>query len=907
MSSRVITGTPGLLMLLLGLAGAIFPGCENTGPEANTTQAQPQEESKASPQSRTRSPEPSAQAKADPAQQEPVQFPEVEYGPNNVARIVRWGQLYKLMGMTPQWAAQAPEGDDGWETPGLLDTFLQGPMADVEEVVFAIRRAGGDWHWYANFGYAANDPRYFLHGEGAQLVKMNLRTRETTVLLDDPQGDIRDPFVDYDGKTILLSYRPGGTNYFHLYTISAEGENLTQLTDGPYDDIEPIYMPNGDIAFCSSRCRRWVPCWKSQVAITYRCKPDGSNIHPISVNVETENTPWMLPDGRVLYTRWEYVDRDQNLSYHHLWTFNPDGTGVMTYFGNLFSGLLLIDAKPVPGTDKVVCTAAPGHGRNEHAGAVTLVSPDKGPDELSSCRIVSRPEPDLEPYGWHKDEHRWRDPWAFSEDCFLAARMRDLCVMDGQGRYETIYSLSEDWPRTGNKRVFMVHEPRPLIRRERELSIPDRTDSAQGEGTFVLADANMGRNMEGVEPGLVKKLLVLEVLPKPINYFGGADQNAAWPTYFLYRVLGTVPVEEDGSAHFNVPAKRPVFFVSLDENDLSVKRMQSFTSVMPGETISCVGCHENRTQSPSNPRQMQLMALDRSPSALRPVPDTPEIFDYPRDIQPILDRHCIECHNFEKFSGRVALTGDRGLGYSISYDMLHKTGQVVVRSPVGNYPPRGLGSGASPLPAKLKPSHHNVKTSREERRKVRTWIDAGAAYSGTYASLGRGMVYYKNPPIDLLQNRCGDCHAGKPGRRDKHGLKNFLRTGHYVNLTRPEKSLMLLAPLSKEAGGLGLCRETKAGKSFDQDNPLTRAEVFASKDDPDYQKLLGSIQNVSKWMINDVTSFEFDTFMPSPGYFRELKRYGILEESFDPQTDPFDPYQLDEQYWQLFWHRPGQK
>jgi hypothetical protein len=237
--------------------------------------------------------------------------------------------------------------------------------------------------------------------------------------------------------------------------------------------------------------------------------------------------------------------------------------------------------------------------------------------------------------------------------------------------------------------------------------------------------------------------------------------------------------------------------------------------------------------------------------------------------------------------------------------MLHASGQVVVRSPVGNYPPRGLGSGASPLMDKFKPSHHDVQADTRERRIIRTWIDAGAPYSGTYASLGRGMVFFKDPPVEMLKDRCGKCHARTPGRRDKHGLKSFLRKGHYFNLTSPEKSLALLAPLAKEAGGLGLCRRAKAYKSFDRENPPPPAEVFASKDDPDYQQLLADLRRVGQWMIHDVTSFEFDTFMPSEGYFREMKRYGVLEESFDPQTDPFDPYQIDEEYWRLFWHEPG--
>ena len=189
---------------------------------------------------------------------------------------------------------------------------------------------------------------------------------------------MRDPQVHYDGQKILFSYRKGGTEHYHLYEINADGTGLRQLTDGPYDDIEPTYLPDGDIVFVSTRCKRWVNCWLTQVAVLYRCDADGRNIRPISSNNEHDNTPWPLPDGRILYTRWEYVDRSQ-VHYHHLWAANPDGTGQMICYGNLHPGIVMIDAKPIPGTDKVVAIFSPGHGQREHAGEVTIVDPKRRP------------------------------------------------------------------------------------------------------------------------------------------------------------------------------------------------------------------------------------------------------------------------------------------------------------------------------------------------------------------------------------------------------------------------------------------------------------------------------------------------------------------------------------------------
>ncbi|MHC4681073.1 MAG: TolB family protein [Planctomycetota bacterium] len=200
----------------------------------------------------------------------------------------------------------------------------------VEEIVFACRQPGAGGHWYENFGYYSQNEDQKLYRAKGRLCRLslgpltpNVTTGELAVLLEDDEGSIRDPQVHYDGQKILISYRPGGTHYFHLYELNIDGGGLRQLTSGPYDDIEPTYLPNGQIMFCSSRADRWVPCWYTQVAILYLCEADGTNIRPVSANIEHDNTPWPLPDGRVIYERWEYVDRSR-VAFHHLWTANPE-------------------------------------------------------------------------------------------------------------------------------------------------------------------------------------------------------------------------------------------------------------------------------------------------------------------------------------------------------------------------------------------------------------------------------------------------------------------------------------------------------------------------------------------------------------------------------------------------------
>jgi len=802
-------------------------------------------------------------------------------------------------------------GAEGAKSPGtpprLLKESFTGPMTGVDEIIFACRQLNYDPHWYANFGYYAENADRKAYRARGRLCKLNLRTAQVAVLLDDPEGTVRDPQVHYDGSKILFSYRKAGSENFHLYEINADGSGLRQLTDGPYDDIEPTYLPDGAIVFCSTRCKRWVGCWLTHVAILYRCDADGDNIRPISSNNEHENTPWPLPDGRVLYQRWEYVDRSQ-VHYHHLWTTNPDGTGQMVYYGNLHPGTVMIDAKPIGNTEKVVAVFSPGHGQREHNGEITIVTPKAGPDTKASARRVSRGA-------------NYRDPYPFSEDCFLVAQGPRLLVMNGRGETKEIYHLPPELVQAG----VQCHEPRPLRPRPRERVIPTRVSLTETTGRLLLTDVYNGRQMEGVKRGEIKKLLVLETLPAPIHYSGGMEPISYGGTFIIERILGTVPIEPDGSAFMEVPAMRSLFFVALDENNNSVKRMQSFLMVSPGETTGCVGCHEQRTRTPVNRGRNTLQAARRPPSKITPISGIPEVFDFPRDIQPILNKHCVGCHGYEATpavllreneaagggprAGGVILIGDRGPIYSHSYYNLTVQRQFADgrNLPKSNLPPRSIGTSVSPLMKKLDGSHYSVKAMPHEQDMVRYWIEAGAPYPGTYAALGSGMIggYGENKQdisdrqwpssiaaAEVVQRRCAHCH------NKSLSLPRALSDGHLrhlvYNLTHPEKSLILLAPLSSEAGGYGLCRHR--GK------PDESVTVFADTNDPDYQKIL-ALCSAGKKHLEHIKRFDMPDFRPLPSYVREMKRYGILPKDLAADAN-IDVYVTDRAYWQSLWYKP---
>jgi len=616
-------------------------------------------------------------------------------------------------------------------------------------------------------------------------------------------------------------------------------------------------------------------------------------MRPLSCNIEQDNTPWVLPDGRIIYQRWEYIDRSR-VRFHHLWTMNPDGSNQMVYFGNMHPGTVMIDAKPIPGTRKTVAVFCPGHGRKEHEGVITIVDPSNGPDDKSMARPVGKKQ--------------FRDPFPFSEKLFLVAQTHEMGLLTGDGQYTTLWKMPDAFKREG----LWLHEPRPVCGREKESVVPSRIDLSQKKGTVTLENVYIGRNMKGVEKGDIKNLLILEALPKPVNFSGTMEPTSMGGTFTLSRVLGTVPVEPDGSAHFEIPAMRSIFFVALDKNDLSVKRMQSFTCVQPGERLSCIGCHENRTSTA--PVGSMTLAMKRPASKIAPIPaELPDVYDFPRDIQPILDKYCVKCHDVEQhgtyvegadpekkpcgpLSGGISLAGDRGPIFSHSYANLTMLAQFTDgRDGNGNKPPRTIGTGASPLMDKISSGrHHGVKVTPREHDMVRLWIESSAVYAGTYAALGTGMVNRK-PEVPA---NCKECHKSKELHRTYPGLggggKPYgdpmtvkFNQQTLQNLSRPEYSRMLLAPLSKKAGGYGIC-ETKSGKP-----------VLTSRDAPEYKALLAGITK-NKNDLDRIKRFDMPDFVPNEHYVREMKRFGMLAPDHD-KSAPVDCYELDRKYWKSHW------
>jgi len=789
------------------------------------------------------------------------------------------------------------------------------------EIVFATRSMSMPEHWYANIGWRAqvktgdadrdrNFGQRVNSTDSGRLVKYNPKTKETIILLEDIDGAVRDPFVSYDAKKILFSYRPAGSKFYNLYEINADGSDMKKLPiGGDWDDIEPCYLPNGDIVFISSRCNRMVPCWASDVAILHRYFIDEKVVRPISSNVDQDNTPWVMPDGKLMYMKWDYVQRSQ-MVFHHLWKKAPDGSNDAAYFGNEIPGHVFLEPKPIPGTSSILFNLNEGHGAPEHAGNVARLNEPKNPSDLSALEFISG---DM-PTGFFA-------PFPIDDKYILVSVGRQIILMDREGHMFTdVFDTPKEfwYDKKGTVYGTRMMEPRLLRPTKLPAQIADAADWDEKDATVVLMDASIGRKMAGVKQGEVKKLMIVEILPASVHMTGGMDPFTLTGTFSIEQVLGTVNVEEDGSAHFKVPARRALSFVSLDENNRAIKRMQSFMDFSPGTTTSCIGCHEQRDMAPPK-TQTILAALKRPAEEIKPLDGIDFVIDYPTHIQPIWDKYCISCHNPDKLAADLDLSGDFGPMYILSYFHLRTHGAIIDGgNAFGNMDPRTFGTGGSPLVDKISGEHNNVKLTDEEKRLVYAWLDMGALHASTYAAAQTGQFgpqifnYIIAPDekweeredyMKVLESSCYECH--KPDDRKmflptiisgekepkesppwvwvhthrKGDLRNKL--SHFVvfNLTRPEKSTILTTPLAKEAGGKA---ESGAHKV-----------IFKDKNDPRYLTILAYLQRAKDHLYNDNPHYSMPNYKHSYAYTYYLKKYGIIKD----ENDPRHPFILDRLYW----------
>lgn len=466
------------------------------------------------------------------------------------------------------------------------------------------------------------------------------------------------PDVSWDAKKVLFCFQPHNEKSFHLYEINVDGSGLRQLTDGPYDDLDPIYMPDGEhLMFSTTRGHTYVRCMPPTNAfVLARCDSDGSNVFLVSYNNEPDYLPSVLDDGRVIYTRWEYTDKPLWRA-QKLWTVNPDGTQVNTLWGNQSVWPdLMKDARQIPGTRRIMFTGSAHH--NWFSGSVGIIDPTRGfnfPDGITKVTAdVAWPEcgngpvDPIESSGYHASGNygAYYSPYPLSAHDFLVSANRNgkfvLYCMDIDGNRELIYEGTHNVLHAIPVRPRAV--PSVLVDRVRWPTVQDRMSPKPG----VIFSSNVYEGAPDVLRGKARYLRVLNIEPKTYTYWHKRPALSTGPVVSLVqsegvkRILGTVPIEADGSIAFEAPPSTALHFQLLDENFRALQTMRSFAGVMPGEQRGCMGCHESHSRAPQY--QGDVLALASQPRKITPPPWGNESVSYPRFVRPVLDQYCSKCH-----------------------------------------------------------------------------------------------------------------------------------------------------------------------------------------------------------------------------------------------------------------------
>ncbi len=659
---------------------------------------------------------------------------------------------------------------------------------------------------------------------GSALKTINLATGEVRTLLESPQGIIRDPDVHFDGNRILFSMRKNAADGYHLYEINADGSGLRQLTRAEgITDIDPLYLPDGGILFSSTREPKYCMCNRHIMANLFRMDGDGANIRQIGKSTLFEGHASLLPDGRILYDRWEYVDRNFG-DAQGLWTVYPDGSGHAVYWGNnTNSPGAVLEGRAIPGTEELLCTFSSCHDRPW--GAIAIIDRRLGLDGRAPVvRTWPRSAIDLVGQGdfdtYKQVEPKFEDPYPLNERYFLCSRGTGrgeemaICLLDRAGDAAVLHEESPG-----------CFEPMPLAPHPRPPVLPSRRNFEDAEGVFYVADVYAGTHMEGVERGAVRSLRVIESPEKRYwtqTSWNGQGQEAPamnWHDFSNKRILGTVPVEEDGSAYFRVPAEKFVYFQLLDENGMMIQSMRSGTLVQPGERQGCTGCHENRRTAPPAASRVPL-ALRRAPSALEGWHGPARAFNYRTEVQPVFDTHCVQCHDYDQPAGeKLNLCGDRTMTFNVSYAALWRGGwlQAIGAGPAETQPAYGWGSNASSFVAVIKNGHKDVQLDPESFDRIITWIDINAPYYPEYASAFPNNLSGRCPLTPEQVQRLGKI-TDIPLNELADWAKN---TGAQVNFDRPE-----LSPCMKKL------RE-RSSKHYDEALEIIRAGRAVLEQHPD--------------------------------------------------------------------------
>jgi len=650
----------------------------------------------------------------------------------------------------PALLAKAQRGDAAAikEANRLLalqrEILLRNPALDFEKILLIKRHSKKDGLPVNFHGIS-----YINKGPGGidnEIAVMDLRNGDLSTLYR-PDRDVYVGEVDlhFDAKRLMFSQVDEG-NTWQVYEINIDGTGLRQITEsGPeLSDIgsyDSMYLPDGRIIYCSTSGFAGVPCHdgRGDVANLHIMNADGSGVRRLTFEQDHDWYPVMLPNGRVMYLRWEYSDSAHYFS-RIMMTMNPDGTGQVEHYGsNSYWPNAMFYGRPLPGSSSKFAAIVSGHHGVRRAGRLVLFDTAKGRHETSGV-IQQIPGYGKEVPAPIKDHlvdgvwPRFLHPYPLSDKYFLVSCQPTptsewgIYLVDV---YDNMLLLKETTD-------YLLYEPIPLKKTPTPPVIPDKVNLASTTATCFVQDIYDGEGLRGVPRGTVKSLRVFSY-DYGYRMMGGHYLIGMESGWDVKRLLGTVPVYEDGSAFFTVPANLPISLQPLDEDGRALQLMRSWLVGMPGENVHCVGCHENQNRTVAARR---TIALTEPPCDIKPWYGPARGFSFIRDVQPVLNRHCIGCHKGEKtdrpdFANTKREGADKQLsGYPHSYIELHP--YVRRNGPEGDYhllTPLEFHAGTSKLVQMLEKGHHGVELDAEGWDRINTWIDLNAPCYGTWSEV----------------------------------------------------------------------------------------------------------------------------------------------------------------------------
>ena len=647
------------------------------------------------------------------------------------------------------------------------EALLANPLLDFEQILM-VRRGQSQMGLPANWQSNSCLPR-----TGFDNALVTYRYKDPQALpetLYKPDGGkfVGDVDLDFDARHMLFS-SVGTNGRWHIFELGIDGTGLRQVTpaDPPdVDSYDACYLPDGRIMYTNTASFTGVPCvfGSSHVSTLFRMNADGTGIRQLGFEQEHDWCPQVLNNGRVLYSRWEYTDTPHS-NTRLLFHMNPDGTEQMEYVGsNSYWPNSFFYARPIPGSPTKVVGIISGHHGVPRMGELIVFDPAKGRQENTSAvqRIPGRGQEvkqviadQLVNDSWPKFLH----PYPLSDKYFLVASQPKAGAAWGLYLVDTFDNMLLLREEPG----YAMLEPVPIHATQRPPVVPDKVNLKSREGNVYIQNIYAGPGLRGVPVGAVKNLRVFTYEFSYHNMGGLLGVIGLDGPWDMKRIMGTVPVEPDGSAFFKIPANTPVSIQPLDDQGRAMQIMRSWMTAMPGETLSCVGCHETQN---SAPLPKAGAAVRRAPDEIKPWYGPTRGFSYAREVQPVIDRYCIGCHDGSKTAadlrGNKNITdwaivhagngGSNGGRFSVGYaELTRYVRHPGIESDYHVLAPMEFSAETTDLVRLLRKGHYGVQLDAESWDRLYTWIDLNAPYHGTWTDAGHNPGEQRARRRDLLK------------------------------------------------------------------------------------------------------------------------------------------------------------